>query len=151
MLNIGTKAPDFTLKEADGTDVSLKDFRGRTVVLYFYSRDNTAGCTRQALNYKELFKDFSSRNIVVIGISKDTPASHRKFKEKYDLPFRLLSDPELEVIKAYDVWGQKKLYGQTSYGVIRSSYVIDGDGKIIRAETKVNPQTDAEAVLSYIR
>ncbi|MBR3991968.1 MAG: peroxiredoxin, partial [Clostridia bacterium] len=119
LLNVGAKAPDFTLKDKDGADVSLSDFRGKKVVLYFYPKDNTPGCTRQACAFAGLYGEFKKRGVEVIGVSRDSVASHVKFSEKYGLGFRLLSDPDLEAIKAYGVWQEKKLYGKTSFGVVR--------------------------------
>lgn len=151
MLEIGTKAPDFTLPDQDGNPVSLSDFRGKTVVLYFYPRDNTPGCSRQACAFAQAFADFQALDAVVLGVSKDSTASHQKFAAKYDLPFRLLSDPELTTLQAYGVWQEKKLYGKTSMGVVRSTYVIDGDGIIRHAMPKVKPDSNAGDVLSLLK
>lgn len=144
MLEAGSKAPDFTLPNQDAEMVSLSDFRGRKVILYFYSKDNTAGCTKQACGYGELYPQIAKKGAVVLGISKDTVASHKKFQEKYNLPFILLSDTELEAIQAYDVWKEKNMYGKKVMGIVRSSYLIDEEGVILRAYTKVkaadNPQ-----------
>ena len=134
MLEAGMKAPAFTLPDKDGNPVRLSDFLGKTVVLYFYPRDNTPGCTRQAQAYAALIGEFHARGAVVIGISKDSVASHQKFAEKYDLPFVLLSDPERQAIEAYGVWQEKKNYGKVSMGVVRSSFVIDPQGVIARAD-----------------
>ena len=147
MLKINTIAPDFILNNENGEEVSLKQFANQKVILYFYPKDMTSGCTNQALGFKELFKDFVDRNTVIIGISKDTTFSHKKFKEKYELPFILLSDPDLEVIKRYDVWKEKKMYGKTYFGVVRTTYLIDERGMIIYAEEKVNPNTNAKDLL----
>lgn len=125
MLETNTKAPDFTLPDKDGNPVSLSDFRGRKVVLYFYPRDNTPGCTRQACAFAAAYDRFRSMDVTVIGVSKDSVSSHLKFAQKYDLPFILLSDPELQAIQAYDVWKEKKLYGKVSMGVVRTTYIID--------------------------
>ena len=150
MLQEQTKAPDFSLMDKDGKIVSLSDFAGRKVVLYFYPRDNTPGCTRQACAFAGAYGDFQKQNVVVIGISKDSTASHQKFAEKYNLPFLLLSDPELEAIKAYDVWQEKKLYGKVSFGVVRSTYIIDEKGFIEKAMPKVKPDTNPAEVLKYL-
>ncbi|MBQ4364052.1 MAG: peroxiredoxin, partial [Oscillospiraceae bacterium] len=128
MLNTDTQAPDFELPDSHGNMVKLSDFRGKKVVLYFYSKDNTSGCTRQAQGYAELYDSFAEKNAVVIGISKDTSSSHEKFAEKYSLPFILLSDTEKKVIELYDVWKEKKLYGKTSMGVVRTTYLINESG-----------------------
>ena len=151
MLEIGMKAPDFTLPDQDGNPVSLSDFRGKTVVLYFYPRDNTPGCSRQASAFAQAFADFQALDAVVLGVSKDSTASHQKFAAKYDLPFRLLSDPELTTLQAYGVWQEKKLYGKTSMGVVRSTYVIDGDGIIRHAMPKVKPDANAGDVLALLK
>jgi len=150
MLEVGTSAPDFTLEDSGGNKVSLKDFKGKKVVLYFYSRDNTPGCTRQALAFKNLYEDFKARDVVVIGISKDSTASHVKFAQKNGLPFILLSDPETEVIQKYGVWQEKKMYGKTSMGVVRTTYVISEKGKIEKVFPKVKPETNAEEILQYL-
>ena len=151
MLSAGTKAPDFSLKDQFGKDVSLTDFLGKKVVLYFYSRDNTPGCSRQACAFAGAYEDFKSMDAVVIGVSKDSVASHVKFAEKYSLPFVLLSDPELEAIKAYDVWQEKKNYGKVSMGVVRSTYIIDEQGIIEKVMPKVKPDTNAADVLNYLK
>lgn len=150
MLEVGTKAPDFTLLDKDGKTVSLADFTGKRVVLYFYPRDNTPGCTRQACAFAQNFEDFRRQDIVVIGISKDSVASHLKFAQKYDLPFILLSDPELQAIQAYGVWQEKKLYGKVSMGVVRSTYIIDPQGLIEKVMPKVKPDTNAAEILAYL-
>lgn len=144
MLEIGTKAPDFTLPDQNGEMHSLSDYKGQKVILYFYPKDNTPGCTKQACNFGELYPQFQEKGAVVIGISKDSVASHKKFEEKYSLPFTLLSDTELKAIQAYDVWKEKKNYGKVSMGVVRTTYLIDEEGKIAKAFDKVkaaeNPQ-----------
>lgn len=150
MLEVGTKAPDFTLLDKDGKTVSLADFTGKRVVLYFYPRDNTPGCTRQACAFAQNFEDFRRQDIVVIGINKDSVASHLKFAQKYDLPFILLSDPELQAIQAYGVWQEKKLYGKVSMGVVRSTYIIDPQGLIEKVMPKVKPDTNAAEILAYL-
>lgn len=137
MLNTGTKAPDFTLPDQNGEMRSLKDYRGQKVILYFYPKDMTAGCTKQACGFAELYPQFVEKGAVILGVSKDTVASHKKFEEKYGLPFTLLSDTEKEVIQAYDVWKEKKNYGKVSMGVVRTTYLIDEEGIIIKAFDKV--------------
>ena len=150
MLEVGTKAPEFTLPDQDGNPVSLSDFAGKKVVLYFYPRDNTPGCTRQACAFAAAYEDFQKLDAVVIGVSKDSAASHRKFAEKHGLPFILLADPELTVLQAYDVWQEKKLYGKVSMGVVRSTYIIDENGVIEKAMPKVKPDTNAAEILAYL-
>lgn len=150
MLEVGTKAPDFTLFNQEGNEVSLSDFFGKRIVLYFYPRDNTPGCTRQACAFAQNFEGFRNQDIVVIGISKDSVASHLKFAQKYNLPFILLSDPELKAIQAYGVWQEKKLYGKVSMGVVRSTYIIDPNGNIERVMPKVKPDTNATEILAYL-
>lgn len=137
MLEIGTKAPAFTLPDQDGNMRSLEDFRGQKVVLYFYPKDMTSGCTKQACAFGELYPQFREKGAVVLGISKDSVSSHKKFEEKYGLPFTLLSDTELTVIQAYDVWKEKKNYGKVSMGVVRTTYLIDEEGTIVKAFEKV--------------
>ena len=150
LLEQGTKAPDFTLPDKDGKSVSLSDFLGKKVVLYFYPKDNTPGCTRQACAFASAYNGFKEKNVEVIGISKDSTASHVKFAEKYNLPFILLSDSELEVIKDYGVWQEKKLYGKVSMGVVRTTYVIDEKGFIEKVMPKVKPDTNAEEILAEL-
>ena len=150
MLEKGIKAPDFTLSDKNGNDVSLSDFKGKKIILYFYPKDNTPGCTRQACAFAGLYSKFKEKNVEVIGISKDSIASHQKFSEKYGLDFILLSDPELIVIKAYDVWQEKKLYGKVSMGVVRTTYIIDENGYIEKVMPKVKPDTNASEVLSEL-
>ena len=150
MLEIGAKAPQFTLPDKDGNAVSLSDFLGKKVVLYFYPRDNTPGCTRQACAFAKSYEGFRNKNVVVIGISKDSVASHQKFAEKYALPFLLLSDPERQAIEAYGVWQEKKNYGKVSMGVVRTTYLIDEQGMIERVMPKVKPDTNAEEILAYL-
>lgn len=150
MLEVGTKAPDFTLPDKDGNLVSLSDFIGKKVVLYFYPKDNTPGCTKQACAYRDANADFEKHNAVVIGISKDSVKSHGKFAEKYELPFLLLADPELDVIQKYEVWQEKKLYGKAYMGIVRSTYVIDEQGRIAHAFEKVKPDTDAQMILEKL-
>ena len=150
MLETGMKAPDFTLCDKDGNAVSLHDFLGRKVVLYFYPRDNTPGCTRQACAFASSYEAFKALNAVVIGVSKDSVASHLKFAEKYELPFILLSDPELQAIRAFDVWKEKKNYGKVGMGVVRATYVIDENGMIEKVMPKVKPDTNAAEILAYL-
>ena len=150
MLEAGMKAPDFTLLDQNENSVTLSDFLGKKVVLYFYPRDNTPGCTRQACAFAGSYETFKSRDVVVIGVSKDSVASHVKFAAKYGLPFILLSDPELQAIKAFDVWQEKKLYGKVSMGVVRATYVIDENGMIEKVMPKVKPDTNAAEILAYL-
>ena len=150
MLEIGTKAPEFTLLNKDGNAVSLSDFAGKKVVLYFYPKDNTPGCTRQACAFAGAYKELKKINAVVIGVSKDSVVSHQKFAEKHGLPFILLSDPELTAIQAYGVWQEKKLYGKVSMGVVRSTFVIDENGMIEKVMPKVKPDTNATEILEYL-
>ncbi|MDD5917548.1 MAG: thioredoxin-dependent thiol peroxidase [bacterium] len=150
MLEIGVKAPDFTLKDKDGNVVSLSDFAGKKVVLYFYPKDNTPGCTRQACAFATNYDRFREKDIAVIGISKDSVASHQKFTEKYNLPFVLLSDPELTAIQAYGVWQEKKLYGKVSMGVVRTTFIIDENGRIEKVMPKVKPDTNAAEILEWL-
>jgi peroxiredoxin Q/BCP len=150
MLPIGTKAPDFSLQDDDGNKCTLSEFRGQKVVLYFYSKDMTSGCTKQACGFAELYPQFLEKGAVVIGISKDTVASHRKFKEKYNLPFFLLADPEKEAIQAYDVWKEKNMYGKTTMGVVRTTYLIDENGMIVKAFTRVKASENPQQMLDAI-
>ena len=150
MLEVGMKAPDFTLADIDGKSVSLSDFLGKKVVLYFYPRDNTPGCTRQACAFAGAYAQFREKNVEVIGISKDSVASHVKFAEKYSLPFILLSDPELTAIQAYGVWQEKKQYGKVSMGVVRTTFLIDEEGNIAAVMPKVKPDTNAEEILASL-
>ena len=150
MLEVGSKAPAFTLPDQEGNPVSLSDFLGSRVVLYFYPRDNTPGCTRQACAFARHFGEFQAQNTVVVGISKDSSASHLKFAQKYELPFVLLSDPELQAIQAYGVWQEKKLYGKVSMGVVRTTYLINEQGVIEKVMPKVKPETNAEEILAFL-
>ena len=150
MLEAGVKAPDFTLRDKDGKEITLSDFRGKKVVLYFYPKDNTPGCTREACAFAGAYAGFEERGAAVIGVSKDSEASHKKFAEKYNLPFILVSDPELVAIQAYDVWKEKKLYGKVSMGVVRATYIIDQNGVIDKVYPKVKPDTNAGEILEYL-
>lgn len=150
MLEIGMKAPQFTLKDKDEKEVSLSDFLGKKVVLYFYPKDNTPGCTRQACAFAESYNEFKTKNLEVVGISKDSVASHVKFAEKYSLPFILLSDPELDAIQKYGVWQEKKMCGKVSMGVVRTTFIIDENGNIEKIMPKVKPDTNAAEILAEI-
>ena len=150
LLEAGTKAPELALEDKDGNTVRLSDFLGKKVVLYFYPKDNTPGCTRQACAFAGAYEGFRAKDTVVIGVSKDSAASHRKFAEKYGLPFILLSDPELQAIQAYGVWQEKKLYGKVSMGVVRTTYIIDENGVIEKVMPKVKPDTNAAEILAYL-
>ena len=149
-MRVGEKAPDFTLCDQSGKTVSLTEFAGKKVVLYFYPKDNTPGCTRQACAFGQNYHEFQERGIVVIGISKDSVESHRKFAEKYDLPFILLADPELQAIQSYGVWQEKKLYGKVSMGVVRTTFIIDENGMIEKVMPKVKPDTNATEILDAL-
>lgn len=150
MLEIGMKAPNFTLKDKIGNDISLSDFLGKKVVLYFYPKDNTPGCTRQACAFAGAYKQFEAKGVEVIGISKDSVASHVKFAEKYDLPFVLLSDPDRIAIEAYGVWQEKKMCGKVSMGVVRTTFIIDENGNIEKVMPKVKPDTNAADILAEL-
>ena len=150
MIEKGMKAPDFTLQDKNGNNVSLSDFRGKKVVLYFYPKDNTPGCTRQACAFAGAYRQFAEKNVEVIGISKDSVASHLKFAEKHSLPFILLADPLLNAIQKYGVWQEKKLYGKVSMGVVRTTFIIDENGIIEKVMPKVKPDTNAGEILEFI-
>ena len=150
MLKEGTKAPGFALADKDGNIVKLEDFAGKKLVLYFYPKDNTPGCTRQACAFASLYDGFKDKDVAVVGVSKDSTASHQKFAEKYELPFILLSDPEKEAIQAYGVWQEKKNYGKVSMGVVRSTFIIDEGGLIEKVMPKVKPDTNAEEIIDYL-
>ena len=150
MLEVGTKAPDFTLPDQDGNMHFLSEYRGKKVILYFYPKDNTAGCTKQACGFAERYPQFTEKGAVVLGVSKDSVASHKKFEEKYGLPFTLLADPELVAIQAYDVWQEKKNYGKTYMGVVRTTYLIDENGKIVKAFDKVKAADNPEQMLGEL-
>ncbi len=151
LLEAGAQAPGFTLPDGEGGCVSLADFAGKRVVLYFYPKDNTPGCTRQACAFAGAFEEFRQLGAVVIGISKDSAASHKRFAEKHGLPFLLLSDPELTAIQAYGVWQEKKMCGKVSMGVVRTTFIIDQDGVIEKVMSKVKPDTNAAEVLAYLK
>ena len=150
MLEIGMKAPEFTLNDKDGNIICLSDFLGKKVVLYFYPKDNTPGCTRQACAFAAAYQGFKEKDVVVIGVSRDSVTSHQKFAQKYDLPFILLSDPELQAIQAYGVWQEKKLYGKVSMGVVRTTFIIDERGNVEKSMPKVKADTNAAEILSYL-
>ena len=150
MLEAGMKAPAFTLPDKEGNLVSLSDFAGKRVVLYFYPKDNTPGCTRQACGFGELYPQFQEKGAVVLGVSKDSVASHKKFEEKYGLPFTLLSDEGLEAIRAYDVWQEKNMYGKKTMGVVRTTYLIDESGVIVRALSKVKAAENPRQMLDAL-
>ena len=150
-MTVGEIAPDFTLPDQHGNPVSIDGFKGKTVVLYFYPKDNTPGCTRQACAFAGLYKEFERRNVTVIGISRDSTDSHRKFAEKHQLPFILLSDPELQAIIPYGVWQEKKLYGKISMGVVRTTFIIGKDGVITEIMPKVKPDTNAAEILQKLQ
>ena len=150
MLTVGTKAPDFSLPDQDGVMHTLKEYAGRKVILYFYPKDNTPGCTSQACGFSELYPQFREKDAVVIGISKDSVVSHKKFQEKYQLSFTLLSDTELAAIKGYDVWQEKKNYGKVSMGVVRTTYLIDENGIIIKAFGKVKAAENPAQMLEEL-
>ena len=150
MLSVGTKAPDFTLPDQNGELRKLSDYRGQKVILYFYPKDMTPGCTKQACGFAELYPQFLERGAVVLGVSKDSVASHKKFEEKYGLPFTLLADSEKEVIQSYDVWKEKKLYGKVSMGVVRTTYLIDEAGIIVKADDKVKAAENPAKMLGEL-
>ena len=151
LLEVGTKAPDFSLQDKDGNTVHLSDYLGKKVVLYFYPKDNTPGCTRQACAFAASYEQFKTLDAVVIGVSKDSVKSHQNFAEKYNLPFLLLSDPERKAIEPYGVWQEKKMCGKNSMGVVRTTFIIDENGMIEKVMPKVKPDTNAEEILSYLQ
>ena len=150
MLEKGTKAPEFSLPDENGEIRNLSDYKGKKLILYFYPKDNTPGCTKQACGFGELYPQFGEKGVEIVGISKDSVASHKKFKEKYSLPFTILSDTELQTIQAYDVWKEKKLYGKTSMGIVRTTYLIDENGVIIKAMDKVKAAENPEEMLEML-
>lgn len=151
MLEAGMKAPDFTLPDQDGNQVTLSSFKGKKVILYFYPRDNTPGCTKQACGFAGLYPHFLEKGAVVLGVSKDSVASHKKFQEKYDLSFTLISDTELEAIKAYDVWQEKNMYGKKTMGVVRTTYLIDENGVIEKVFGKVKAAENPQQMLDELK
>lgn len=151
MLQIGMQAPDFTLSDKDGRPVTLSSLRGRKVVLYFYPKDNTPGCTRQACAFAQNYAEFEKRGVTVIGVSKDSVASHVRFAEKYHLPFILLSDPDRIAIEAYGVWQEKKMAGKVGMGVVRTTFLIDEEGSITAVMPRVKPDTNAAEILAMLR
>ena len=151
MLEVGTKAPDFELPDQNGELHKLSEYLGKKVILYFYPRDNTPGCTRQACAFRDSFAQFRAMDVAVIGISKDTEASHQRFIRKFELPFLLLADPDLTAIKAYEVWQEKKMYGKTAFGTARTTFVIDEQGKILKIFEKAKPDTNASEILEYFK
>jgi peroxiredoxin Q/BCP len=151
MLEVGTKAPDFSLPDQNGTIHSLNDYRGKKFILYFYPRDNTPGCSKQACGFSELYPQFTEKNVEVVGVSKDSVKSHKRFEEKYNLSFTLLSDESIETIQAYDVWKEKKLYGKVSMGVVRTTYLIDENGIIEKAFTKVKAADNPQQMLDELK
>lgn len=151
MLEVGMKAPEFTLVDKDNNQVSLADFKGKKVVIYFYPKDNTPGCTKQACAFASSFKKFQDLDVVVIGISKDSVASHVKFANKFELPFILLSDPELIAVKGFDVWQEKNVFGKLGFGIVRATFIIDENGMIEKVMPKVKPDTNAQEILEYLQ
>lgn len=151
MLQQGTKAPGFSLPDQNGTIHTLEEYKGKKVILYFYPKDNTAGCTKQACGFGELYPHFIEKDAIVIGISKDSVASHKKFEEKYTLPFTLLADTQLDAIKAYDVWQEKNMYGKKTMGVVRTSYLIDENGIIVKAVEKVKAAENPQQMLEFLQ
>ena len=150
MLEIGTKAPAFELPDQNGEMHTLEEYRGKKVILYFYPKDMTAGCTKQACAFGELYPQFAEKGAVVLGVSKDSVASHKKFEEKYSLPFTLLSDPRLDCIQAYDVWKEKTMYGKKTMGVVRTTYLIDEEGIIVKAFGKVKAADNPAQMLAEL-
>lgn len=150
MIEVGTKAPEFTLYNGKNEQVSLADFKGKKIVVYFYPKDNTPGCTKQACAYAGAFQKFKDLDIVVIGISKDSVASHEKFATKFDLPFILLSDPELVAIKGFDVWKEKTVFGKIGFGIVRATFVIDENGIVEKVMPRAKPDTNAQDILNYL-
>ena len=150
MLEVGTKAPDFTLPDQNGDIHTLEEYRGKKVILYFYPKDNTAGCTKQACGFAEIYPQFLEKGAVVLGVSKDSVKSHKNFETKYTLPFTLLSDPDRQAIEAYDVWKEKKNYGKVSMGIVRTTYLIDENGIIVKAMDKVKAADNPQQMLEEL-
>ena len=150
MLEVGTMASDFTLLNQNGEEISLSQYRGQKVILYFYPKDNTPGCTKQACGFAQLYPDFTEKGAVILGVSKDSVKSHKKFEEKYQLPFTLLSDPDLVAIQAYDVWKEKNMYGKKVMGVVRTTYLINEEGIIEKAYTKVKAAQNPNDMLEVL-
>ena len=150
MLIAGTKAPDFSLPDQNGVIHTLDEFRGKKLILYFYPKDSTQGCAKQAVSYSEHIREFEEKGVTVIGVSKDSVASHKRFEEKFGLKLTLLSDTEKKAIEAYDIWKEKKLYGKVSMGVLRTTYLIDENGMIIYSDDKVKASADAEKMLAFL-
>ncbi len=151
MLETGAVAPEFTLTADDGSQVSLSDFRGKRVVIYFYPKADTPGCTRQACAIRDVYPDFEGEDIAVIGISPDSPEALVKFREKHNLPFTLLSDPDHQVAEAYGAWGEKKMFGKTSFGILRSHFGVDEEGRVMEYKLKVKPETTADLAVKLIK
>ncbi len=153
MLQVGTKAPDFTLFDKDGNEVTLSSYygKGTPIVVYFYPRDNTPGCTKQACAFRDTYAEYQKLQVPVIGISKDSVKSHFNFATKHELPFLLVSDPERKAIEAFDVWQEKKLYGKVSMGVVRTTYVIDENGVIEKVYENVKAEKNADEILAYLK
>jgi peroxiredoxin Q/BCP len=150
MLNEGSQALDFTLKDVNGEDITLSSFREKKVVVYFYPKDDTPGCTKEACSFRDWYDDILEKGAVVIGISPDDHASHVKFKEKYNLPFYLLSDPDHLIAEGYGAWGEKNMYGKKSFGIIRSTFLVNEEGTVIKVFKKVNTETHGEDVLKLL-
>lgn len=150
MVEIGTKIDDFTLKNEADQEISLKDFAGKKVVVYFYPKDNTPGCTKEACSFRDSYDAILKRGAVVLGISADSVKSHGNFKQKFDLPFHLLSDPEKQVIETFGAWGEKKMYGKSYEGILRSTFILDGEGQVIKVFPKVKPGEHAEEILKEL-
>jgi len=151
MLKVGDKAPDFKLQDETGKQISLSDFKGKKVVIYFYPKDDTPGCTAEACSFRDVYDDLLEAGAVVIGISKDEASSHKKFKDKYNLPFYLLSDPDHKVIEQYGAWREKKMYGKVTMGTVRITYIVDGEGIIRKVYDKVKPEGHGKEILEALK